>query len=248
MIKKEQDNTIEVLNIGNFMINNHILKTSKGCIIIDTGYHNGFNNFKKRMNSLGIFARDIRFIFLTHAHDDHAGYLTELLTYTNAPVILHKKAVKRLKAGHNYLIGGCPSRRSQLFLKLLALSGKGEHKFTPVNMPAKYILVEGTRQPLRDLKIPVTILMLPGHTADSIGLLLDDGRLFCGDVAMNGYPSKARHPICVEDVQDLSKSWESMIKSKPVKIYPSHGRPFPPLDLLKYKNFLNNKKLYPLPF
>ncbi len=213
-------------------------------MVIDTGYPNGFNSFKKKMNSVGITPKDIKFIFLTHAHNDHAGYLNELLTITNASLVLHRDAVIRLKAGRNLLIGRSPSRQAQMFLKMMSLLGKSGHKFPRLDMPDRYIIAGSKSLHLHDLGIPGTILMLPGHTSDSIGLILDNGYMFCGDAAMNGFLSKSRHPVCIENEQDFLNSWEVILKNKPVKIFPGHGKPIPPSDLIKFKGFLKRKKLY----
>jgi len=67
-----------------------------------------------------------------------------------------------------------------------------------------------------------------------MGLLLSDGKLLCGDAAMYGFPSTGRQTIWIEDKSEFFKSWDTMIKLKPVKIYPSHGRPFAASDLEKY--------------
>lgn len=109
---------VEVINIGNRIMNNYILKCENGCIVIDTGYEGGFERFSMRLSSNGLSPSDISFIFLTHAHDDHAGFLGELLDKTEAPLILHSKAVERLMEGHNRFTGGCSSRLAQLLLKI----------------------------------------------------------------------------------------------------------------------------------
>ena len=43
----------------------------------------------------------------TLAHDDHAGFLNEVLAATGADVILHPGAVEGLKRGQNSFEGGC---------------------------------------------------------------------------------------------------------------------------------------------
>lgn len=61
---------------------------------------------------------------------------------------------------------------------------------------------DGTNQPLMEQDIPLKILELHGHTLDSIGLLSEDGELFRGDAAMNGFPSVNRNIIWIENLED----------------------------------------------
>ena len=99
-------------------------------------------------------------------------------------------------------------------------------------------------QPFERLGLPLKILMLPGHTADSIGLFLPEtGQLFCGDAAMNAVISVARNTIWIEDPARFGTSWDRMLALSPTRVYPSHGAPFPPKDLLKYRHFLDGKRL-----
>ena len=60
-------------------MNTYIYHTVNGYIMIDTGYEHSMKNVEKRANKQGIAFSEIKYIFLTHAHDDHAGFLNELL-------------------------------------------------------------------------------------------------------------------------------------------------------------------------
>jgi len=44
-----------------------------------------------------------------------------------------------------------------------------------------------------------------------------DNNMFCGDAAMNGFPSLNRITIWAEDKNDFSKSWQIIICMKPKK-------------------------------
>jgi glyoxylase-like metal-dependent hydrolase (beta-lactamase superfamily II) len=79
---------------------------------------------------------------------------------------------------------------------------------------------------------------LPGHTADSIGVLAE-GDLFCGDAAMNGFPSIKRTTILIENLKDYAGSWDIMMRSNAKTIYPSHGKPFPVSDLIRFRKFVD---------
>ncbi len=61
-------------------MNTYIYHTVNGYIMIDTGYEHSMKNVEKRANKQGIAFSEIKYIFLTHAHDDHAGFLNELLS------------------------------------------------------------------------------------------------------------------------------------------------------------------------
>ena len=96
------------------------------------------------------------------------------------------------------------------------------------------------------MNLPVRILFLPGHTEDSIGLYLpESGQMFCGDAAMNAVISVVRHTIWIENAIQFGRSWDKMLSFPPRMIYPSHGNPFKPNDLVKFRNYLSGKELIP---
>jgi len=57
-------------------------------------------------------------------HNDHAGFLNEVLNNSDAKVILHPKAVDRLKEGINSFEGGCAGRLALTFYGIMKLFGK----------------------------------------------------------------------------------------------------------------------------
>ena len=85
----------------------------------------------------------------------------------------------------------------------------------------------------------------PGHTADSISLKVENV-VFCGDAAMNGFPSIKRLIIWIENIIDFEKSWEALIAENADTFYPAHGRPFPTDDLTKYKKYISKLHLHKL--
>ena len=85
----------------------------------------------------------------------------------------------------------------------------------------------------------------PGHTTDHIALLVGD-TMFCGDAAMNGFPSIRRVIIWIGNKEQFKHSWERIIGLAPRVLYPAHGKPFKTSDLKKYLPFLDRLRLYPL--
>jgi len=237
---------MRVINVGNRISNIYMVKLEKGYLLIDTGYPEQFPGFCKKLNKNGIELSEILYVFLTHAHDDHAGFLNELLDNTSAKVILEKHAVERLWVGQNSFDGGCASYLSLITCKVMEMLGKGEHVFPSVYRKERYIILDDISQPKVERELSSKILSLPGHTIDSIGIMLDNGHLFCGDAAMNGFPSRNRMTIWIEDLSEYLNSWHTMIKHNPSMIYPSHGKPFKVNDLKKYMHKAGKTRLYPI--
>ncbi|MBR5413652.1 MAG: MBL fold metallo-hydrolase [Fibrobacter sp.] len=233
---------MKFFNLGTRVVNNYLISTEVGYVLIDTGYEDGFRHFADKLNRLRISPKDIRYVFLTHAHDDHAGFLNEVLAATDAKVILHPKAIERLKIGQNSFEGGCSSRLAYLFCKILALCGKGEHKFPAIKPEYLPRLITTDSEEFRTLQLPFKILETPGHTADHISLLIGD-TLFSGDAAMNNFPSQKRVIIWIENLQQFKQSWQTILAAAPKTIYPAHGKPFPASDLQKYLRELDKIQL-----
>jgi glyoxylase-like metal-dependent hydrolase (beta-lactamase superfamily II) len=231
---------MEIINMGDRAVNNYIIKTSKGYIVVDTGYAGNYNRFCKKLKKHRISFDEIKFIFITHAHDDHVGLLNELIRNTHATLIMHSESPERLIVGHNKYGGGYPNLLAKFFFGIMSLLGKGKHEFPVVKVDNDTLLWNGKNQFFKEMGIELEIISLPGHTSDSIGLLTNDGILLCGDASMNGFPSIKRNIIWIENLEDYKKSWNRMIESSAREIYPSHGAPFPKKDLIKYRDYLEN--------
>ena len=121
-----------ICNLGTRVVNNYLISSEAGLILIDTGYAGGFRHFMKMLKKNNIRPEEIKHVFLTHAHDDHAGFLNEVLESTNADVILHPKAIDGLRQGQNSFKGGCSSLTAWLFCQVLALLGHGDHRYPSI--------------------------------------------------------------------------------------------------------------------
>ena len=134
-----------------------------------------------------------------------------------------------------------------LFCQLMALLGNGEHRYPRLREEhlAKIITLNEAKLKAIESELNGKILFTPGHTVDSISLLVD-GNLFCGDAAMNGIPSSHKITIWVEDKAAFEKSWDVMLASGAKKIHPAHGSPFCPCELRKNKKFIAGLHLRPL--
>lgn len=232
---------MNIINLGNTMFNNYLLQFENGCILIDAGYNTGFEKFLDKLGSVGIELGDIKYIFLTHVHNDHISYLKELLD-SGIKLIIHSQAKGRLLKGQNVL-GDCSTLISKVFSLLTKWTGKSEGKWTPIDA-ADALLCDGKAGLLKEQGFPLTIVELPGHTPDTIGLLTDDGKLFCGDMTMNGFPARQRKTLLVEDVDQYRQSWQKIIELDPLTLYPCHGRPFPIDDMVKYQPAVNDLILW----
>lgn len=224
---------MRTIQLGTPMVNSYLFPTLAGYLLVDTGYESSAEGFFRRLKSRGMTPGDIAWIFLTHAHDDHAGFLNQLLGRTRARVLLHPLAVERLKGGKNPPIGGCPNAQSAIACRAMGLFGQGTHTFPPLprELENRLIPLQGARRRELESVLGVRFLDTPGHTADSISLFNEDGSLFCGDAAMSGLPSRHHATIWMEDAAEYRASWRVLLDCEPRVIYPGHGRPIKPAAL-----------------
>ncbi len=57
----------------------YLLKCTGGYLLIDTYYPGYYARFEKKLAKMGIATSDIKYLLLTHHHDDHAGFAAELV-------------------------------------------------------------------------------------------------------------------------------------------------------------------------
>lgn len=239
---------MEIRNAGDRIMNTWLYPIEDGWVMIDTGYEKSYPKVRKRLNALCIRPEEVGYIFLTHAHDDHAGFLEEWMTrHPQTQVVAHEKALEGLRRGQNGFEGGCSTRFAFWFCCLMAALGNGEHRYPRLSQEhlARIITLNARNCAQMENALRGKILFTPGHTADSISLLVDSS-LFCGDAAMNGLPSSHKITIWVENQDEFRCSWEKMLQTGAGKIYPAHGSPFLPELLAKNKHHIPNCNLIPL--
>ena len=229
-------------------MNTYVYPCEEGYIMVDTGYEHSLKDVERKLNQKNINLTDIKYVFLTHAHDDHAGFLNELLSKTtDLKVIMSDKSMETLKKGQNSFVGGCSTLLAWIFCKLMGIVGKAEHRFPTIEDKYDDRFIEITENNKNELEkiLNGKILFTPGHTADSISLKVEK-IVFCGDAAMNGFPSVKRLIIWIENVYQFKQSWDVLLNTDAEKIYPAHGMPFDKNDIRKYIHKIQNVRLRPL--
>ena len=69
--------------------------------MIDTAYPTDYEKFVKAIDTLGVGLYKIRYLLLTHHHDDHAGFAARLAEKTGCRVIVHQNAILPLSKGES---------------------------------------------------------------------------------------------------------------------------------------------------
>ena len=206
-----------------------LLKCTDGYLLIDTAYSRRYSAFKRKLNVLGISLNEIKYLLLTHHHDDHTGFAAQLLKEITPEIIIHKEEIQGVKNG--YHDEGLEAVNTCIKVFLTIFNPHRGHRFTPVNLDNYTAhIVEGDNiQLLKDLcGIEGKILHTPGHTPGSISVILDSGDAFVGDAAMNflNFCRIRYRPIYLSDIASVFASWEKIGISNAKIIYPAHGKPF----------------------
>jgi glyoxylase-like metal-dependent hydrolase (beta-lactamase superfamily II) len=216
----------------------YLLPCTGGYLLIDTGYPGDYAHFLDALKHLGVDVNEIRYILLTHHHDDHSGFAAALRADTGAKLIVHGLAVGPLSRGAADESVGMkmePYNFRVLALVTIQKLLKGRRfTFPPVTVSDRdYIIAGDDSDVLRRIGIDGSILYTTGHTPDSISVLLDDGKAFCGDVAMNflSITGIGRNPIYSADRRAVRESWAKLIDGGATRIFPTHGTPFDAAEL-----------------
>ena len=210
--------------------NSYIVSSDAGAILIDTGLPGCEKAILKTCRQQNI---TLNLIVITHGHLDHMGSAAALKRETGAQVAIHVDDASALQTGISKMdkpVGLIP-RAMPFFM--------GSVK-TEVVEPDILIKSECT---LADHGIDGRILMTPGHTSGSISVILGNGEAFTGDLIMGGFFGKirSRHPNLppFEIGRDVIKaSVQHLLEQNPRTIYPSHGGPFKPEDVIRWAHSL----------
>jgi len=231
---------IQCVKLG--FTNCYVVKCKGGYLLVDTSYPGMYKSFVRHLKKMNIDVTDIRYLLLTHHHDDHAGFAAELVKNTDARILVHRNGLPFLEKGESENTSQGVNPCVNILFWLFAVL----HKYTyPPLMPSRddHIIDGDDFELLKRIGIDGAILHTPGHTEDSISVLLPDGSAIVGDAAMDFMNiCRTRHrPIVVQDIGGVYRSWEKLAEHGAKEIYPAHGKPFGIQELVSYKRKRNRK-------
>lgn len=229
--------TAKPIQISLSMSSIFLLPCQDGYLQIDAGYDHDYPIYRRNLARAGITLESIRYLVLTHHHDDHAGFLNELTRDTDTTIIAHEQAAALLKNGQNDKSRGGGYVNG--FIKLVAglkmrFDPRWTLTFPPFTLRESDILLTGDdNQVLRQMGVPGQILYTPGHCIDHIAVVLDSGEAFCGDAAASFllWAGTRYCTVFMTDMDEAYRSWQKMLAAGARVIYPAHGRPFPSCKL-----------------
>jgi glyoxylase-like metal-dependent hydrolase (beta-lactamase superfamily II) len=210
-----------------------LLKCNGGYLLIDVPYPGEYESLMRCFREANIDVSQIKYLLLTHHHDDHAGCVNELVEDTGAEIIVHEKALTHLAAGRS----DPDARPVNSCIRVLVglYSVFHEFVFPPVVLRDQDHLITGDdHELLARIGIDGKIIHTPGHTHDSISVILGDGSAIVGDAAMNflRFCGIGHKPIYVQDLKETYQSWEKLREHGARMVYPSHGDPFAAEELV----------------
>ncbi len=219
---------------------NSYLVTGKELALIDTGpFMPGvFEALSKKIDDLGFSLRDIKKVFLTHAHIDHFGILNQVVQASGAKVYTHQANVPFLT---DYW--GDWKRRSDYYVEFYRITGAPpeavagvEERYSMVmkwaeGAPVDVALSDGDVVEIGDM--PWQVLHTPGHSYGSVCYYQPDKKImFSGDHLIKHITS---NPIAeppqgdgMERIRSLAQYLDSLKKIENMDIdimYPGHGEP-----------------------
>jgi len=193
---------VTIVNVGYRSTNYWVVSAGISRLLVDLGWPDSIGRTRANLTRKDVPIEQIRYGLATHYHIDHAG-LAQELKQADVPLLVLDVQVQAIP----------PMKRWT----------KPQDNYTDVTLHDNVTIPCSESRPLlENIGIPGEIVHTPGHSEDSVSLLLDDGSAFTGDLT---------HPafIGLEDAEVVTASWRLLQKRGATRIYPGHG-PTRPLD------------------
>lgn len=208
----------EIVKIPLRMSNVWLVKT-RTPVLIDAGTVGDMPALEEALRDHGLTRRQISLVVLTHAHGDHAGLASELRE-SGAQILIGAGDRDRARTGKNDTLNaqGFEARMLRPFIlddfpELEAdLVVDGELDLSPWGIGGK-------------------AMHLPGHTAGSVAVVLDNHAAFVGDQVRGGnfdgvfFPHEAHEHYFHWDAVKNRANLKRMLGLGVDTFYPGHGGP-----------------------
>ena len=191
-----------IVNVGYRSTNYWVISAGNSRLLVDCGWPGTMALMQANLKRMDIPLTDIRYALATHFHIDHAG-LGQELKQAGIPLLV--------------LDAQLPA------IPLMKMHTKPQDKYVEITTHDNVVITfSESRALLSRIGITGEILPTPGHSEDSVSLLLDDGAAFTGDLTPEQMADE-------ENTAVVAASWQRLRERGAKNLYPGHGpiRPFP---------------------
>ncbi len=201
MPAKRDDKTtlLTIVNVGYRSTNYWVISTGRNRLLVDIGWPGSMGRMLANLKRMDVPLEEIRYTLATHYHIDHAG-LGEEFKQAGVPLLVLENQLQAIPLMKTWI--------------------KPQDNYLDITMDGNVVISYAkSRRTLAEIGIAGEILPTPGHSPDSVSLLLDDGSVFTGDLTVPGL-------IGLEDPATVLASWRLLKDRGAVQVYPGHGLPW----------------------
>jgi endoribonuclease LACTB2 len=187
---------LTIVNVGYLSTNYWVVSADRSRLLVDLGFPGTLGTLRARLKQMDVPLNEIRYALATHYHIDHAG-LAQELKLAGVPLLVLDVQLSSIQ--------------------LMKQFTKPQDHYVEISLEGNVIIsCAESRLLLERIGIAGEIFHTPGHSDDSVSLLLDDGSVFTGDLT----------PLELawgDSAVTVRLSWQ-LLTSKGAKwVYPGHG-------------------------
>jgi ribonuclease/clavin/mitogillin len=194
--------TTTIVNVGYRSTNYWVISAGNSRLLVDVGWPGTMGWMRANLERMDVPLQEIRYALATHYHIDHAG-LAQELKMAGVPLLVLDVQVEAIPLMRRWI--------------------KPRDKYVDITTDDNVtISFSESRSVLEGIGIPGEIIHTPGHSEDSVSLLLDNGSVFTGDLTSPAF-------VGMEDPDVVAASWQLLRERGAKQVYPGHGpvRPLP---------------------
>ena len=187
---------LSIVNVGYRSTNFWVISAGPSRLLVDLGWPGMAGKLLAELERKSIPIKEIRYGFATHYHIDHAGAAQDLKNRGMTLIVTPEQ------------IDAVPAMKQWT---------KPDMNYTDIATADNVVVkLEDSREFLKSIGLAGELIHTPGHSDDSVSLLLDSGEAFTGDLTP---PSMATE----EQAETIATSWRALADRGAKMIYAGHG-------------------------
>ena len=190
-----------IVNVGYRSTNFWVITAGSSRLLVDLGWPGMAGRLFAELERKNIPIKEIRYGFATHYHIDHAGAAQDLKNRGMTLIVTPEQ------------IDAIPAMKQWT---------KPDMNYTEIATADNAVVkLEDSREFLKSIGLSGELVHTPGHSDDSVSLLLDSGEAFTGDLTPPSLATEGQ-------AETIAKSWRALADRGARMIYAGHGpiRPF----------------------